>query len=210
MKLPSHNQYHKKWAESKGVKELKIVTPHLTNSRVCLDIGAHIGATAIKYSKIFDTVYSFEPTSYLYDLLEENTKDFKNIISFNVAVSNADGKVQIYENNKNSESNVVVHDDTLPLIKSRLGNKFSAEPKEVTSKAIDNYKFDNVDFIKIDVERYTIPVIEGMIKTLENNSPVIQVEVEDVASITSRTQKLLNTLGYQVYHKSKYDWFYKK
>ena len=213
MKLPSHNQYDKKWAESKGVKELKIVTPHLTNSRVCLDIGAHIGATAIKYSKIFDTVYSFEPTSYLYDLLEENTKDFKNIISFNVAVSNADGKVQIYENNKNSESNVVVHDDTLSLIKSRWGEgkRFGVvEPKEVISKAIDSYKFSNVDFIKIDVERYTIPVIEGMIKTLENNSPVIQVEVEDITSITSRTQKLLNTLGYQVYHKSKYDWFYKK
>ena len=53
MKLPSHNQYRKEWAESKGVKELKIITPHLTNTRVCLDIGAHIGATAIKYSKIF-------------------------------------------------------------------------------------------------------------------------------------------------------------
>jgi hypothetical protein len=49
-----------------------------------------------------------------------------------------------------------------------------------------------------------------MIKTLENNSPVIQVEVEDIASITSRTQKLLNALGYQVYHKSATDWFYKK
>ena len=211
MKLPSHNQYRKEWAESKGVKELKIITPHLTNTRVCLDIGAHIGATATKYSKIFDTVYSFEPISYLYDLLEENTKDFKNIIPLNVAVSNTDGKVKIYENSKNSESNVVVHDDTLSLIKSRWGEgkRFGVvEPKEVISKAIDSYKFSNVDFIKIDVERYTAPVLEGMIETLKNNSPILQIEADNV--IDSKITNILSRLGFKKFEKTDIDWFYKK
>lgn len=210
MKLPSQNQYRKEWAEGKGVKEIKIITPHLTNTRACLDIGAHIGATAIKYSKIFDTVYSFEPISYLYDLLEENTKDFENIISFNVAASNTDGKVQIYENNKNSESNVVVHDDTLSLIKSRKSSKFDMEPKEIISKAIDSYKFDNIDFIKIDVERYTVPVLEGMVETLKNNYPVLQIEVDNIPDINSRTINLLEPLGYKIFKKTSIDWFYKK
>jgi len=211
MKLPSHNQYRKEWAESKGVKELKIITPHLTNTRVCLDIGAHIGATAIKYSEIFDTVYSFEPISYLYDLLEENTKDFENIIPLNVAASNTDGKVQIYENSKNSESNVVVHDDTQSLIKSRWGEgkRFGVvEPKEVISKAIDSYKFSDVDFIKIDVERYTAPVLEGMIETLKNNSPIMQIEADDV--IDSKITNILSQLGFKKFEKTDIDWFYKK
>ena len=211
MKLPSHNQYRKEWAESKGVKELKIITPHLTNTRVCLDIGAHIGATATKYSKIFDTVYSFEPISYLYDLLEENTKDFKNIIPLNVAVSNTDGKVKIYENSKNSESNVVVHDDTLSLIKSRWGEgkRFGVvEPKEVISKAIDSYEFSDVDFIKIDVERYTAPVLEGMIETLKNNSPILQIEADNV--IDSKITNILSRLGFKKFEKTDMDWFYKK
>lgn len=213
MKLPPHNQYRKEWAENKGLAELEIVKPHLLGPRVCLDIGAHIGGTSINYSKIFDRVYAFEPISYLYDLLEQNTKNISNIWPVNVAISDINGWVEIYENDKNSESNVVVHEDTMDLINSRwgYGKKLGvAQPKKVPSKTIDHYVFENVDFIKIDVERYTIPVIKGMVKTLENNSPVIQVEVEGVDSIISRTQELLNGLGYQVYHKSTIDWFYKK
>jgi len=210
MKLPQHIQYRKEWAESKGVKELEIITPHLTNTRVCLDIGAHIGATAIKYSKIFDTVHAFEPISHLYGLLEENTNNFENITIHNVAVSNIDGTVKIYENSKNSESNVVLHEDTLSLIEGRKSTRFNTEPKEVNSRTIDSYNFSNVDFIKIDVERYTVPVLEGMIKTLKNNSPILQLEVDNIPSINSRTANLLEPLGYKTFKKLSSDWFYKK
>jgi len=213
MKLPLQNQYRKEWAENKGVKELEIVKPHLTNTRVCLDIGAHIGATSIKYSKIFDTVYSFEPIPYLYDLLKENTQNFENIKTLNVAASDIDGLVEIYENKKNSESNVVVHEDTMNLINSRLKDAHvfgGVKPKKVVSRTIDNYKFYDVDFIKIDVERYTIPVLKGMITTLKNNSPILQVEVENVSSITFKTENLLKELKYVPFEKMSGDWFYKK
>ena len=129
----------------------------------------------------------------------------------NVAVSNTDGKVKIYENSKNSESNVVVHDDTLSLIKSRWGEgkRFGVvEPKEVISKAIDSYEFSDVDFIKIDVEMYTAPVLEGMIETLKNNSPILQIEADDV--IDSKITNILSRLGFKKFEKTNIDWFYKK
>jgi len=191
--------FHEEWRKVK-----------IKKFRRCLDIGSHIGIYAYQYSKIFNYVESFEPIPKLYNMLYKNTKNINSINTHNVAVSDNNEGVLIYENPRNTESNVVVSNETEKLINSRWGkNKrwFGQKPREVKSCKIDDYNFHDVDFIKIDTEGYVKPILNGMIETLKNNSPILQIEV---TNNRLNENKFLNDLGYVKYDEYNEDDFYMK
>tara|TARA_E500000318_G_scaffold109763_1_gene123484 strand:- start:476 stop:1114 length:639 start_codon:yes stop_codon:yes gene_type:complete len=166
---PKLKQFHLKW---------NITEKYLTQKRNCLDIGSHIGVYAIEFSKHFETVNSFEPTPKIYNMLESNTKNFDNITTYNVAASNDTRILPLLENPRVTESNIIFTEDTKSLHNRK--KRFGIEPILVESKPIDSYNFKDVDFIKIDTERYTMPVLEGIVKTLESNEyPLLQIEIDD-------------------------------
>ena len=93
--------FHEEWPKVK-----------IKKFRRCLDIGSHIGIYAYQYSKIFNYVESFEPIPKLYNMLYKNTKNINSINTHNVAVSDNNKGVLIYENPRNTESYVVVSNET--------------------------------------------------------------------------------------------------
>ena len=50
--------------------------------RLFVDIGANIGRWCKEFSKEYDKVRAFEPASYNYECLQENTKEDENIVVF--------------------------------------------------------------------------------------------------------------------------------
>lgn len=48
---------------------------------------------------------------------------------------------------------------------------------EVKVKVLDNFNFEDVDFIKVDVEGYEFNVIKGGKETIKRNRPVVQLEI---------------------------------
>ncbi len=165
---PKLNQFNLEW---------NVTEKHLTQKRNCLDIGSHIGVYAIEFSKHFETVNSFEPTPKIYSMLESNTKNFDNITTYNVAASNDTRILPLLENPRVTESNIIFTEETKSLHDRK--ERFGIEPILVESKPIDSYIFKDVDFIKIDTERYTMPVLEGIVKTLEDNDyPLLQIEID--------------------------------
>lgn len=48
----------------------------------------------------------------------------------------------------------------------------------VPVKCLDNYQFQNVSFIKIDVEGYEYEVISGARETIKTSKPILLVEIE--------------------------------
>ena len=84
------------------------------------------------------------------------------------------------------------------------------EGRPLNENGLDYYEFKDVDLIKIDVEGHILPVINGMINTLKNNSPILQIELSDFEEINIPSHDILNNLGYIKYWKIKNDAFYIK
>jgi FkbM family methyltransferase len=127
-----------------------------------IDIGAHIGITAIEYAKIFDQVEAFEPVPDLYHqlLMTVDRNQIANVQSYCLGCSNQPGTAAMkYKPN-----------NTFATQRSPQGN---IQSKFVT---IDSFDFDPVDFIKIDVEGMESQVIDGAWQTIKKHQPVIQFE----------------------------------
>tara|TARA_B100000315_G_scaffold152724_1_gene141500 strand:- start:199 stop:441 length:243 start_codon:yes stop_codon:yes gene_type:complete len=66
----------------------------------------------------------------------------------------------------------------------------------VKVKKLDEFNFNEIDFIKIDVQSYEYEVLKGAKKTLEINSPIICLEEEYPEN--SRSIKFLESLNYEI------------
>lgn len=113
--------------------------------KTAIDIGAHIGGTAIFAAQRGAMVYAYEPNKENFDLLVENVKlnHFENRIKcFNQAVAGDKGKVRLYLDPKDSAAH----------------NLYSKSDKfeEVEAVRFDNILFqhglEQVDFVKMDCE----------------------------------------------------------
>lgn len=176
---------------------------HIQNFRVCLDIGAHVGTSAMRFSKHFENVYSFEPIPDLFECLEYNTQDLDNVHTNNIAIGEKHEQVKIYVNTRNSAASVIESKNTADIIASRWGNRkrkdFQKMPSiEVECKTIDSFNFENVDFIKIDTEGYNIEPLKGMINTIKKWSPVIQLERGNGKHAINVANEFLFKHGYRI------------
>lgn len=72
-------------------------------------------------------------------------------------------------------------------------------------KRLDDYEFERIDFIKIDIEGYEFYCLEGAKNTLSKHSPVIYVEISD--NYFSKVDRLLRSYGY-INHSVSYNGVY--
>jgi FkbM family methyltransferase len=128
---------------------------YVTQRRVALDIGAHVGLWAIQLRPLFQTVVAFEPMKEHINCFKMNARD------------------------------VELHETALGDRKTTCGMKavegFSARSHingdgEIPVSILDDYGLRGVDFIKIDCEGYEYFVVKGARRTIEKNRPAIIVE----------------------------------
>ena len=64
----------------------------------------------------------------------------------------------------------------------------------------DSFGFDDISFIKMDVENHELPVILGGLETIKKNKPLIWLEdlFYDTDKSKSPTEYLIDTLGYKL------------
>ena len=194
-----------------GVEEFLILQPKLKNYRTCLDIGAHCGLTTLRYAKHFKIVHSFEPL--LYDFLVDNTKHLLNVTAHNCAISDTNSIVEIYPNPWNSGGGIIPDEYNSYFIDKRYEGTNAQMPEVekilVECFTIDQFNYTDVDLIKIDVEGHILPVIKGMMNTLIDNSPVLQIEMSAFEEINEQVYDIVLELGYRKFSKyGKHDEFY--
>ncbi len=148
--------------------EMLYVSKLLNDKRRFLDIGANVGTYSYYFKKSFQKVDAFEPLSEItYRLKPFHNENFK---VHNVAVSNKVGELRLNIPMLNG-----VPIPSLASIEERDGE---CEVRIVKVETIDSYDFNDVDLIKIDVEGHEQCVIEGAIKVIKNNNPILIVEIE--------------------------------
>jgi FkbM family methyltransferase len=150
--------------------ETKIFMNLIKENDILLDIGANIGYYSIIAASIIKKgkIYAFEPEPHNYDLLTRNIKinGYNNIIPVQKVVSNFNGKVKMYIDNKNTGSHSLSQENVANL-KNYL---------EVNSIKLDDYlegiNQRKVDIIKMDVQGAESQVIDGLTKTLHHNTSI--------------------------------------
>lgn len=146
----------------------EIVKKYIKKGDIVLDLGANIGYYSLLLAKLVGEdgkVYSFEPEPSNFALLKKNIKinNYKNIIPINKAVSNKDGKIKLYLNEKDfgMHSTSDFYKDSKSI--------------EVESISLDSFfkdKDKKVDFIKIDIEGAEGKAIKGMQGILKENGNI--------------------------------------
>jgi FkbM family methyltransferase len=136
--------------------------------KIMLDIGAHTGTYSVCLAEHFKYVYSFEPQKSTYYALCGSIalSNKENVTCYQVGLGSCD-QIGIQTLHIISEdgggSTLLSHDKTLCK-------------EEVEIRTLDSYQFDDVHFIKIDVEGNELNVLKGGIQTIQKNHPIILFE----------------------------------
>jgi FkbM family methyltransferase len=140
-----------------------------------LDIGAAGGvfiANMVPYSKF---VIGFEPIPADAAILRDMIKATKiNARIESVALSDKSGEatLRMIANDfgrSTIESSNVLDDETGS---EKIGI-------QVPIKKLDDFRFKDIGFIKIDVEGHELSVLHGAMETIRNNRPALLIEIED-------------------------------
>lgn len=197
----SGSQYDKYNVQIDVVK--RYIEKYPGRNRVMVDIGAHIGTTMLPYSRIFSSVYGFEPNKESYELCVKNIKHNNSTNCFieNVAISNKRTTgIPVQHSYCNTGCFYFKEDNT--------------SENTIATKILDeDTRMIDVDFIKIDTEGAEYYVILGALTIIKTYKPLIQAEMNGLSERNfgiPQTMLLdfMNQLGYSNIHGT--DFFYHK
>jgi FkbM family methyltransferase len=181
-----------KWVSDQ--KRLDISRPYLlqfkqylTSKTVVIDAGAMIGDHTIVYSDWCRQVHAFEPSKKSFECLQHNMRDLKNVTCYSVGLSDSKHKATVSENENQGAA---------CLEKSADGT--------TACETLDSFSFDDIGFIKIDVEGFEYRVLFGAIETIETTNPAMLIEVNDGAlrRAGSSREELIDIVEYLGYSHS--------
>jgi FkbM family methyltransferase len=163
-----------------------------------IDVGANNGNFAVDFSHLVGDngkVHSFEPQRIIYYQLCTNVflNGLDNVYCHNVAVGDGfDGYVHISSPDYHNKGNVNFGD-------VRVGTSGDT----IQQRALDSYEFNDVVFIKMDVQGYESFVFDGAKETIKKHRPYLFVEFEDhllkeQGSSENELKAKIESLGYVV------------
>ena len=187
-------------------KELEIINQFTDKSKDAIDVGVYRGIYSYKLAQHFKFVHCFEANPLLYPLLNDNLKKIiKNINLYNLALSSDNGEtiLKLPIRSKSFFKKNIEELYELGAASVHPNNKFdNFKEVKVKKKKLDSIKFENkIGFIKIDVEGHELEVIEGALKTIKENKPVLLVEIEEKHSkrMVIDSIKYIENIGYKCY-----------
>jgi len=144
-----------------------------------IDIGAHIGSWSLIASRRAKRVESFEPQRLLFYQLCGNValNNLENVYVHNIGLGN-----RTQRNTKQKITKFGVDWGSSSLRSEVVDNmKTLGAPitgvEEITIKSLDDFTFNSVSLIKIDVEGYELHVLEGAVQTIKEHQPTMVIEV---------------------------------
>lgn len=163
-----------------------------------IDVGANIGLWAKDLTNFFNKTICFEPNKECLECLNMNINLNKSTI-FNCALGSINENKILFTPDDCGGSSFI---NRTKIGKKPDGTKIHGQFPQATRKQttqikkLDDYNFNGINFIKIDVEGFEYQVLQGSILTLERSSPVICIEERDPEN--SKAIKFLNDLKYKL------------
>ena len=157
----------------------KIILKYLPDSAIIIDCGAHIGTDTIEFAKNEkNTIYAFEPVEEIFAQLVNNTKDFKNVNCFKLALNSNDGEQDMYISSGESDgsSSLLKPKEHLEDHPDVLFN----DVRKVKCKNLDSWAKENnvakVDMLWLDMQGAEQKMLMAS-KTILDTVKIIHTEV---------------------------------
>jgi FkbM family methyltransferase len=179
------------WLENYGIKTV-------------IDIGANEGQFAKRISQILPEamIYSFEPLPDCHEKLIANSSNIKKFRSFNIALGNSSGKININRSNFSLSSSLLpmtqLHEEAFPFSKGGTTQEISiCRLDEVVTEMI----LQTPILIKIDVQGFEDKVISGGLKTIKQADVlIVELSLEPLYEnqlLFDDMHKILSDLGFR-------------
>jgi FkbM family methyltransferase len=167
--------------------------------KTIIDIGANIGIMTYHLAKKFPncTVIAIEPIPSNFSILSRIKVNFRlqNVELLSLALSNKKETVKmVLPTNAGTKMQGLSHIKHPSIVDWNVGDEF-----EVMADTIDNlFSSERIQGIKLDVENFEYFVLQGGIKVIEANRPIIYVELWDNENRTN-CFNLLKSLNYNCF-----------
>lgn len=138
--------------------------------RTAIDVGSSYGMTTIALANFFEKVSAFEIDSGVRDCLRLNVQEYPNVKVYNCGVSNTNDQIfyNVFTDTGHNYLDGLGHD---PKMRSDRKGRSKG-----TVRTLDSFGFQDVDYIKIDVEGAENLVIEGAHNLLSEQDPLLVIE----------------------------------
>lgn len=125
---------------------------------VFVDAGAHVGLWSMQAELDFEEIVAFEPHPVHADIYPLNMRTEKYTLH-RVALGDREDQIGLgIEQGSSGGTYVIDNGGYLPM------------------DTLDSFKLPRIDFLKIDVEGYELPMLQGAEETLKRTRPVVMVE----------------------------------
>lgn len=184
--------------------ELEIVMNYLGanphRNRTYVDVGGHIGTTAIPLSLLYTKVLAFEANPENYALLQHNIElnNASRVRAIHAGLSDKAGKLKSVRHSDANSGCFTTQDDPTG---------------EIDCHPLDAYALTDLDFIKIDVEGSELLVLRGAEETILRCRPFVQIEVNGLGATlhgvgATQVHEWLLARGYSLFARKWDDYFY--
>jgi len=148
---------------------------HVKQWRNAIDVGANVGEWTRPLAEKFQQVICFEPNP-----------NFRECFNKNITESN----VTLWPYGLSDKEHTAQQDFNSTVLKEGEGN--------IECRTLDSFNLTDVDYIKIDVDGFEVPVLRGAQETIRKNNPVINIEMKERKRphIVGKCRKILINLGY--------------
>ena len=160
--------------------DLDLIKPNYNATYV--DIGAYTGDTIINYINTFikyKKIYAYEVTDESIKIMQENLKEYPNIVIRKKAVMNTNSEVFINDNISSTSANTV----------DFVGDK------KVLSVTLDKDIKEAVDIIKMDIEGSEYEALKGAINHIKNDTPILDIAVYHNHNDLYKLPKFINSIN---------------
>jgi FkbM family methyltransferase len=177
---------------------------------LALDVGAHLGSVTVALAGLFKEVVSFEPNDFNFKILSANIaiNGLKNVRLFNKGVYSHQTRLALGEQEKQEIPLSVDESGAFDGHSAKNLGAYSFSEQEGgvfghDANTIDSYHFEDVSFIKVDVQGADGEVLMGALETIRRCRPVVVFEWEEYLSRNVSVSfdslvRCLSDLGYVV------------
>ena len=170
------------------VSDIELFMRYVKEARVCVQAGGACGIWPLRYSQLFEQVYTFEPQPINYNCLKFNCAGAANITAYNAPLSNGHKKY-------------VINNDIVERENCGAGYVVESD-KGLKAMRIDDLALPVCDLIQLDIEGHELEALQGGAETIEVHRPVIVLEEKPLNHMPGWNHKgprqwLEKTFGYK-------------
>lgn len=187
-----------------GTISKSVISQYLTDDPIIVEAGAHVGVDTIEMAKLWknSTIHAFEPVKEIFEQLELNVNDLKNVTTYNLALGEKTGSDTIFVSGGTSDGSSSLlkpkdHITSHPDVTFKNKQKIQIMNLADWSK---KYNVGSVDFFWLDMQGLELKVMQAAPEIIKK-SRVVYTEVSLIETYEGvptypEVKKWMESLGF--------------